>query len=529
VTILIGKTFHFFTLGILVISFEGAVSSAAAAPSAATAPSAAAASSAANLPMLKGIPESSDAAGRAFAEAWVAFRQDMDGLCAAKVSGEESEAWLNAMPEFLLRDILRLAVDHEVIYQAAIRLAGYKSDLNRRTISTLRSRYDGQMLGKLLGAALIAAGDIPFRKTTNAALKSPVWERRAAAAVTAAASGDRSALEYLSKALKKEGEESPYAAWALGRFGGQSEEQLLRAQIGLLPSEPALKAALGELVFKRIFKELYEGFLQQYRFYADGTASDGLYETWFILIEQAVSEGVTKPDALRAAVMKMREKPAFGQDRDLWDRRLASFVDFLDGIKKRQEGPKQAEWPKDFASAQAAIRFLPKTDQESERNAARRIAAALAILSSLGSPSGYAKMAEPTPFLNAPTPGGDRAIDGNIATSWHFRKNAPFLLEHSSGERLQTIQVLLWCPAGTQTNAPIVAASIPLTVSGIDTAGVPWTVTAPLHLSQAAFQQIPINRNSAKRIQIDIPQSIDRSAVCISEIRCQFGDRPARK
>ena len=467
-------------------------------------------------PRLAEMPEDRRTRGALFSEAWIAFRQEWDGLFAAKIREEESFAWLDAAPPFLLRDILRSAMDPEVLYQSAMRLAQIRTQQTRRLLSDIQKRYTGKMLGTLLAAAQIVAGDDAVRARALSELKSPVTERRVAAGVTLAAAGVPAGLRYFRGAARLSGEEGRYALWALGRFGQASDEKVLQNLAAQRPEDPAPLAALGELWYRRFFPSTYAGYLAQFRFFSDGYTADGEYETWLAATATAVEGGAKTVGQLRADVLKQRKAPAFGSERELTDRRLSAFIDFLDDMSRRATGPAQPKWPRTVPEAVRRMRLKRDPEISAERIAADRIAACLSLLSSLGPAIDYPRFAEPTPGLRPISPSGERALDGNLATSRHLTPASPLVLEHPPG-KIRSLWVLTACDTG---NLPAKT----FFVDGMDPQGHAWHVETGLSPSEFVFQEIPVNRPSAGRIRI-FPKSNDISISCITEIRTDIAPR----
>lgn len=474
----------------------------------------------ADAPTLSGVPGAPEIRGQIFAEAWLVYRREMDGLAAAKVQASECHAWFDEMPTFLLRDTLRLAVDPEVIYQSAIRLSARKTAEVRGLLREIRGRYGSQLPGWLLDAERIRAGDAGVRSDALAQLKSPVFERRRSAGATLTAAGDKEGYAYLRSAVKKDDEEGRFAAWALGRFGDKSDELLLRAETIRRPQDVALAAALGSLLYQRIFPANYLDFLRKYRFLADGMSQYGMYESWFIAVYKAVENGARDMDTLRIETIKIRKDPGFGEDPELSDRRLTAFVDFLDEQKALRNGQAFVFQPTNFQETLDALRGKGTGGEDRSRSVAQRIAASILLMSVLGPKVDYPNHAVPTAGVFAVSPNADRVLDGNIGTSWHLRRKTPLVLEHPRAQFIRSVSLLLFC-GGSATGDETVSISI----SGVDIAGRSWTKTRALRLNLFQFQEFLISQDSSGRIQLNVLETIQRANMCVSEIRFDFRDR----
>ena len=465
-------------------------------------------------PRLGDVPADRQIQGALFSEAWIAFRREWDGLCTAKVREEESAAWLDAAPPFLLRDMLRSAMDPEVLYQVAVRLSQTRTAEVRRLLAEVQSRYAGTMLGTLLAAAQITAGEPPTRALAD--LASPVMERRASAATTLAAANKVEGLRYFRAAAEHGGEEGHYAVWALGRFGQPQDEKLLKKIAARRPGDLAPKAALGELFYRRVFPSEYAGYLTQYRFFSDGFTVDGQYETWLVSAAAAIESGARTVAALRTDILKQRRDLSFESDSELTNRRLSAFVDFLDEMSRRTSGPTRPTWPADIPEAVRLMRLKRDPEKSPVRITAERIAACLCLLATLGPAIDYPRFAEPTDGLISVSPNGERALDGNLATSRHLTPTGPLVMEYRPG-KIRALWVLTAC---SSDNLP----PIPFTVQGTAPNGRSWQVDAALSPSSFIFKEIPVNQYSDGRILI-VHKSKNIPSSCITEIRADIDAR----
>ncbi len=467
---------------------------------------------------IKRIPSSEELTNAAFAEAWIAFRRDIDGLCGSRVDARLSTAWFDEMSQSMLRDILKSASDHEVIYQAALRLARMPSNSNRALLSELQIRYEGIFLGKLIGSAGIKAGNRSVRSQALADLKSPVWEIRAAAGVMLAAAKENAGISYFRSVFKNGGEEGDFATWALGRFGSREEELAIKQELNKQPGNIALRAALGESVFKRIFPNLYLAFLAQFRFFSDGISTEGLYDSWFVAVEHSVSDGADNNEALRRNLLKLKGKPIVGEDIDIWDRRITLFIEFIEQTETKLKTTATPKWPKDFEDALQAVRTRPSRENPNyEMIFYNRVASFISLIKTIGPKVNFEELSEPENELGMISPGANRAIDGNIATSQYLQKNTPLVLTHKKKSILKTIDFLSWCPDHVSQER-----QVSIVVEGLDENAKQWTVKGILNTNRFGLQKITVNRISYDRINISIVDLPDKELTCITEIKCQF-------
>jgi len=460
---------------------------------------------------LSGIPETKTVLGNDFVEAWTAFRGDIDLLFAADIHPEVFDEWINKMPEFLLRDVVRLASEHEIILAAINRLATLGGKSNQRFIKEFQKSYTGKRLKRHLMASLIKAGDSDAIKNAINDLNSLVRQRSINAAIILSEAGDKRGYRFLKALIKKDNNDADIAVLALGRYGALSDINFLKKQQKLKPENEAINIAIGEMEIRKYFPKHYKFILAKSRSNNTTISLKGLYETWFKTSEHAIAIGAITSEQFVKVVNKMRHNPPSKWDEDLFKRQLSVFYDLWINVDEKLKHPTKSKWPTNYRVAMKTI-IATKNNVELISS---RVAASISICSEIGKKINYPKLAIPKSDLKILSPSGMRAADGNMTTSLHLSKNDSFILEHLANRYIKSLWFMISCPDLAKSS------SVSIEISGKDR-GSNWNIDTKLDGKSRYFQEVKVNKRSNKRLIIKVIKTSSRSPVCISELRAQF-------
>jgi hypothetical protein len=115
-------------------------------------------------------------------------------------------------------------------------------------------------------------------------------------------------------------------------------------------------------------------------------------------------------------------------------------------------------------------------------------------------------------------PGGEKAVDGNIATAWHAMKGGVLTLDHPGTVPVRSISLMNSCPnsSGSKVEA--------IEILGSDNQA-PWREEFN-HLEDTAYFQtlrLPVMRRTS-RLNVRILSAAGRRPTCIAELRVNTSD-----
>jgi hypothetical protein len=465
----------------------------------------------ASAPVLEGLPNDRAALGDAFVEAWLAFRDDVDAAPHAEVHPALLRAWFSAAPRFLSRDAARISSNPQVVLAAGSRLAEGARDEDRRLLREIERRHrDSPLFADLLGLR-IAAKD---RDALNEALgllgdPEPLVALEGARALAAA--GDGRGLEHLRRALERRDRASGAAARALGRYGAEADMARLEAARARGARDESMDVGIGELAL-RLYFPLYDEMLARrdpsgVRFGVER----GLYDTWLAAIGRAAAAGARDSKSLLAAVERERAA-AQGWDGEPKRRELGSLIDFWSYVDTSIRVMASAiAWPGDFLEAERRLRYADPGEPLPERFS-RRFAAAIAVLSAVGPELDYERLAPPTEAVRFLSPGGDRAADGNFATSWRGGEGAELVLDVAEGARVSRLWIAVGCAGSPGGSVRAVRVSGP--------SDGPWSIAHRFAGSSRYFEEVPLGAPRAGRITVTMAETTARIG-CVAELRAE--------
>ncbi len=458
---------------------------------------------------LNGLPSDREAQGDAFVTAWLALRQDLDSLFSLNVPPAQYRAWLAEMPDFLLRDSVRMATDHQLIVDIAALLAQRGGARNQALLRRLADRAGP--IRQVLRMHRVRARDPEALSETMRALNHGNTSRRMEGAVILAGGGRREGFNYLRTAIKTDRWNRSLAARALGRYGGDAEGRFINKALGRTPSDMALRVARGELLMRKQFPYHHRELVARYPI-GQGFSEEGIYETWLIVIERALSAGNGGSDRVFKTINELRRSPPPGRDPELVKRQMAALHDFWSAVDARIAADLRFPLPVTFSEAMHAVTRPRDRKEDMERFIGARVSAAIAIMAALGDRLRYPDLADPTPGFNAISPLGERALDGNPATSWPVKKGSKIVLEHPKPAVIDTLFVMLSCAE------PKGRTSLRLNVEGTNRKRKQWKLRRTLDGGTRYFQSIDLNQESTNRLTITVTDIKGRLA-CVAEIR----------
>ncbi|MCP4605417.1 MAG: hypothetical protein GY847_33670 [Proteobacteria bacterium] len=451
-------------------------------------------------------------------EAWLAFRQDLDSMAHSGAHPGLLDQWFGSMPVFLARDAARLATEPQVVLAAATRLAAVGGKTNRQIIAGLEEAYRDRDFGMQLRALSILAGDWEVKRQVVESLKSDWLRRRLSAAIILAQAQEEKGYVFLRRLLQEGKDGSDVAARVLGRFGKESEDNYLARAIRRDPGNRALAAARGELTMRKQFPHHHQMFLRRNPSSSLLSSRDGLYDIWLTAIGNVIHLGAQTSleviEALEQLVRyPFRGDPPQGGDKEAQRRRYQALVDFWRNVDQQISGtPMRPTWPTDFAEAMQTISRKSKVRGDTSSVFAGRVAAEIAVCSTVGNKIGYSHLAAPTSGLRILTPRGGRAADGNIATAWHAAKGDTLTFEHSDDSRIETLWIMSACRPGSKAEI----TSLEILGSGV---GKTWTQVVELSLKTRYYQKVSLKGRIARKIGIRVLDTRRSESICISEIR----------
>ena len=438
----------------------------------------------------------------------------MDGISAIKRPPDMVDAWFGAMPLYLIKDILRIATDHEVIYQAAkTLLSRANTPKSRSIVYETMLRHTDHAIAHQLSMLLVESGDKTTTQLLVKALKGPIPSKRIQAAVQLAGGGDAMGINALKRNLSLKNEQGMEAASALGRYASLNSERLLSSALSH-SSGLHLKIALGEMRFRRLLPEYYRIFLISHRFARRSYQESGLYETWMLAMYLASSDGASTPDQFRNALTKLTKTPPLNRDKEAVRRQLSAFIDFWDHAKTCLVHPAVPPWPEEFSTARQNLRMMTTRGEDPDQIIASRLSASIALIAATGKKIGYDMLASPSDGIRALSPSGERALDGNLTTSWQIRKKGRIVLEHPALRHIDAIWIMVGCH-----DQPPKRQKININVEATAPDNTRWKISRTIQVTNQFFNKLPINRKSSNRIDITLSSSDANARICIPEIR----------
>ena len=466
---------------------------------------------------LAGLPAQQEAQEAAFVDAWIAFRREMDGITSLKRHPDLVDAWLGAMPDYLLVDVLRLATDREIVYEAARSLMKRGGAPNVAAVVTAAESCPNASLGDQLRMVLVSSGHQDTVRALLKQLEHPIASTRLHAAVILAGGGDHRGINYLKNQVERT-TDGALAAIALGRFASPEERHGIDRVIERHPLQNARRAALGEMIFRRRFREVYRLFLKQHRFDRSGYTEGGLYETWMEAVQMAAKENIKDSGALKAYVSQSMREPPFHRDSETVRRQLTLFFEFLENASALLEGASKPPWPTKFEDAVTQMSVIHSRELDPDTLTAGRISAAIAVIAATGKTVGYPRLAMPTPGVRALSASGERTLDGNLATSWQFKQQGRLVIEHLKSIFLKNIHMVAACPMN-EGRPP--KGALTVEVSGRQRASA-WKIRQQLSPHRRFFQQIPVEKVSDGRIILVVTAEDTQALSCVPEIRLEL-------
>jgi hypothetical protein len=462
---------------------------------------------------LKGVPADRAVLGEAFVDAWLAFRRDIDLAPHAGAHPALLAAWFASTPRFLARDAARVATHPSAVEAAAKRLVDGVRPEDLSLLALLERRAVDPRIAADLSALRIAAKDPEARRQSLSKLDSPEPIVALEGASALAAAGDGRGLEHLRRSLDRRDPSSGAAARALGLYGAEADVARLEAARSGGADPLAVDVGLGELAMRRFFPLQAEMLARRdpsgARFEADG----GLYDTWLSAIGRAAAEGARDSKAVIAHVERERGA-AQGFEGEPTRRDLQALVDFWSDVDLaiRATGT-SIQWPGDFQEARRRLTAVDP-DETPPVRFSRRFAAAIAVLAAAGPPLGYERLAPPTDGLRFLSAGGDRAADGNFATSWRGGDGAALVFDIERGEGVRR----LWIAAGCAEAKKVSMAA--LRVRGGSGAGA-WSIEHRFEGSSRYFEEVPLGAPRSGRVTVEISRPAGGPIACISELRAE--------
>lgn len=467
---------------------------------------------AASPPEPRGLPRDRAELGDAFVEGWLSLRRDMDSLSHGGVHPRLLDAWLAASPRFLLRDIVRLSSEPQVVLAAAAQLAEGADDADRDLLAGLEQRHLGQPLAHLYWALRIDAGSTEAIERAGAGLADPRQAVQFEAARALAAAGNAKGRARLRKLAVSTTEQADDAARAIGAYGDNSDLGVLIRARKSRGDSYALRAAAGELMLRKHFPDHHAALL---RFDPAGLrliTTGGQYDTWLDALGRAIKGGARTPKALIAGVEDQRRAAWPGDDPEIVRRRIAALIEFLAAVNARlKTSSPRPSWPGDYETARARLEGEAGIALEGPDAFAARVAAAIAVCAWTAERIGHQRLGPTTPGLRFITPGGARAADGNLATSFRFRDDPRLVFELDVPTRVDQLWLARTCADGGGARAGRIR------VVG-QHRSERWEREAALG-ETGYFERVDLGGKLARRVEISFLELRGDGVACLAELR----------
>jgi hypothetical protein len=411
-----------------------------------------------------------------------------------------------------VRDVTRLSSEPQVVLAAAARLARGADAADRALLADLEATHRGRPTAHEFRALRIRAGDTDARKRALANLGDRRSEVRLAAARALAAAGIDKGRAELRRLLASGANQSDDAARALGRYGeGADRAALVKAQSSL-GDRHAFRAALGELALRRAFPDHH---LALIRFDPAGlrtVTTGGQYDTWLDALGRSIHTGARTPKALVDAVEDLRRASWPDDDPEVVRRRLAALTEFLIAVNARLKGSSPSpSWPASFDDAMAHIRGEAGAAKHGSSAFTARVAAAISVMAWTAKRIDHGRLGPTTEGLRFITPGGARAADGSLATSYRFLDDPRIVIVLDNPREVRQLWLAVTCAEGYGN------AGDRIRVVGRHR-GASWQREAKLARARY-FQLVDLGGEQASRLDVSFPDTSRDQVACLAELR----------
>jgi hypothetical protein len=241
-------------------------------------------------------------------------------------------------------------------------------------------------------------------------------------------------------------------------------------------------------------------------------AVGGLYDTWLTTIGEAVAAGARDLTGLLAHIDRARTQAA-GEDGEVAQRELQALVDFWSEVEARIRATAPTiSWPARFDEAR---RWLESRGgkEAAPGQLARRVAAAIAILSNASVRLDYDRLSTPSSNLSILNAGGGRAIDESFATSWRAPPGVGLDIEMDPGVRVDRLWVASGCDGSPGASIRAVR------VSGRSPEGA-WSLSHRFTRASSYFEAVPLGAKRSGRLLVEIIEA-DGKVACVTELRAE--------
>ncbi len=273
---------------------------------------------------------------------------------------------------------------------------------------------------------------------------------------------------------------------------------------------------------KAVFPHHYAALRLRLRLAHRYDAVDGLYDVWTEAIDDALRHGARNSpmflSMIREAIPRVGTgrvgtgRTGTGDSAEVKRRNLQSLIDFWSRVDRRIANTgAQPTWPTTFSEAMVRIQSHDKSPHAKEK----RVSAAISLCSTLGPILGYDSFPRPHKSTTALTPGGGRAIDQNLATSFPVRKGDALVLLVPGDRGPIGIHIASFCPGET-------GSRIKSLLFRGESRGQTWQQTSTLNQSTRFFQTIRFDQRATNRIALEVTSIEGGDTACIAEIRLFF-------
>ncbi|MBN2717082.1 MAG: hypothetical protein JXX14_14620 [Deltaproteobacteria bacterium] len=445
--------------------------------------------------------------GNARVFAWRTLRLDLDTLNHGDVHPMLVHEWLTNASEVVLRHIANHAMDPTLVQSAAYVLIE-KNAGDVALFAELSQRWTHSPRLPWFQAARVRAGDTAYTATLHATLaeRSDVLRVTAAAILTLAA--DRQGKKTLLDEIRNCGSQVIRAAQIIGNSGAVDDRATLEKSIASGCSEPALRRASGEILFRELYPVYHELLVRRDTSDTRYQAPGGMYAAWFDIVRHAHASGVSSLTALLPWLGQFREYQRVwpGESPEVSRRNLDALIEFLSTAAQRiRQSRPRASWPQNWQTA------LQNLANESSDGFAARVSAALSILSWTDDMV-PATALDPLRGATILSPRGNRVTDGNWRTSWQGKKGSTLELEWFPLRHIDTLWLAAGCVNAPQSRLKKIKILVAARDGNIEK-------TLSLNPTSLYYQPVSIDHQSVRKITIQIMETSDTTPVCINEIR----------
>jgi hypothetical protein len=469
---------------------------------------------------LSGIPDDPEKAGDAFVAAWLTLREDFNSLSHGGVHARQLNAWLDAAPRFLLRDILRHAREPVLLWHAGRALANGADDRDRALLHALSRHYADAPLGFVYEALRVAAGDADATKDVAARLEDAAAAVRFAAASTLGAAGDARGMRALAQHIQQCDPWAAGAAQVLGRFGGTAELALLTAPEAVQCLGPGAESAAGEIHMRRLFPELHMMMERRDPVGMHFATNDGIYTTWSRVIAEAVARNVTSLPELERFVNAYTLVRAQWQHQPegVVNRRIAELRIFVkDVLQTHAASRPEPEWPANFAQALQRVEAPHRRAPNARLAFSQRISAAVLLLRDLHERLHHERHEDPGLTEHALFADAERLTDNHLATHLRVAAGQSLTFAFAQPESIGRIWLANTCTA--QKGAAIES----IEVTGTTREGKETAHTLLLLSATRYYQPISVSLPKVVRLTITVGDIAHNATgpACIAELRIE--------